>query len=91
MKAFKNDSFTTVRQEMERWNSKAKPQTWTLPIVVPLLIPVPAGFQLGHMSWRVSEPTLQRVLERQLKKAYCQEALIHCDWWSPLCWKRKGP
>lgn len=58
MKAFKNYSFTTVREEMERWDGKAKPQTWTLPIPVPLLIPVPVGFQLDHMSQRVPEPPL---------------------------------
>lgn len=56
MKAFKKYSFTTVRQEMERGGGKAKPQTWTLP--VSLLIPVPVGFQLDHMSQKVSEPPL---------------------------------
>lgn len=60
MKAFKNYSFTTVRQEMERWDGKAKPQTQTLAIPVPLLIPVLVGFQLSPVSQRVSEPPLYK-------------------------------
>lgn len=67
MKAFKIYSLTTVSQEMERWDGKAKPQTRTLHIPVPLSVPVPVGFHLGHMAQRISEHLFKGCLRSNKK------------------------